>query len=146
MITISLKKSSKLLSNTFKQVNLYVLSLNKLVAISSSTKFSRYCILFKQKKFAQNFFSIVKSFFKSIVKDVFDENDNFSKKTLNNNLFWSLISIDENNSLNFKMTSLKEFKNKSKITNAIIITRLTTLIEKSIKRSNNLKKITRKKS
>ena len=56
-----------------------------------------------------------------------------------------MIEINEKIFLNLETTLFKKFKNTNKITNAIIKTRSTTLIAKSIKRSSNRKKIARKK-
>ena len=81
------RKIKKIVRETFKQINLYVFLSNKFATISSSLKFSKYRILFKQKKFAQSFLAFVKRSFKSIVKNVFNENVDFSKKNLNVDLF-----------------------------------------------------------
>ena len=77
----------KIARETFKQIDLYVLSSNKFITISLSSKFTKYRILFKQKKFTQSFLAFAKRSFKTIVKNVFDENDNFLKKILNVDLF-----------------------------------------------------------
>ena len=49
--------------------------------------FSKYRILSKQNSFVQSFFALEKRSFKSIVKNVFDENDDFSTKILNYDSF-----------------------------------------------------------
>ena len=117
------KKIIKIVREIFKQIDLYVFSSNKFVVVLLSSKLSKYRILFKQKKFVQNFLTFAKSSFKSIVKNVFDENDNFLK---------------------FEIILFKKLKIKNKITNAIIKTRSSTLITKFINYSNYSKKIIRK--
>ena len=83
--------------------------------------------------------------FKIIVKSIFDKNNNFLKISLNINLFWNLIKINENNFLKFKLILSKKFKNFNKITNTIIKIRSSTLITKFNKRSKYRKKKLRKK-
>ena len=91
----SFKKIVKIARDSLKQTNLYVFSSNKFATISSISKFSKYRIFFKQKKFVQNFFAFVKRSSKTIVKNVFDKNNNSRKKNLNVDSFWNLIEINE---------------------------------------------------
>ena len=83
----SFKKIVKIARDVFKQTNLYMFLSNKFVVILSISKFSKYRIFFKQEKFVQNFLTSMKRSYKAIMKNVLDENDNFSKKILNIDLF-----------------------------------------------------------